>query len=87
MNVVSHKSGSWIFETIIILFISLSYNRYVGQECIERLIIISIIGIASATILFNLGNAGGEAGHLGGIIMGAIIMAAWKYRSRYNQPW
>ena len=46
-----------------------------------------IIGIASATILFNLGNAGGEAGHLGGIIMGAIIMAAWKYRSRYNQPW
>lgn len=46
-----------------------------------------IIGIASATILFNLGNAGGEAGHLGGIIMGAIIMTAWKYRSRYNQPW
>ena len=39
-----------------------------------------IIGIASATILFNLGNAGGEAGHLGGIIMGALIMLAWKYR-------
>lgn len=39
-----------------------------------------IIGIASATILFNLSNAGGEAGHLGGIIMGALIMMAWKYR-------
>jgi membrane associated rhomboid family serine protease len=39
-----------------------------------------IIGIAAATILFNFNNAGGEAGHLGGIIMGAIIMLAWKYR-------
>lgn len=39
-----------------------------------------VIGIASITILLNLGNAGGEAGHLGGIIMGAIIMTAWKYR-------
>lgn len=39
-----------------------------------------IIGIASATILFNLSNAGGEAGHLGGIIMGSLIMLAWKYR-------
>lgn len=39
-----------------------------------------IIGIASATILFNLSNAGGEAGHLGGIIMGALIMLAWKHR-------
>lgn len=39
-----------------------------------------IIAIASVTILLNLGNAGGEAGHLGGIIMGALIMTAWKYR-------
>ncbi len=39
-----------------------------------------IIGIASATILFNLSNAGGEAGHLGGIIMGALIMLAWKHQ-------
>ncbi len=39
-----------------------------------------IIGIASATILFNLSNAGGEAGHLGGIIMGALIMMVWKHR-------
>ncbi len=40
-----------------------------------------VIGIAAATILFNLTNAGGEAGHLGGIIMGAIIMIVWKYRA------
>ncbi|MBR5895538.1 MAG: rhomboid family intramembrane serine protease [Akkermansia sp.] len=40
-----------------------------------------IIGIASLTILFNLDNAGGEAGHLGGIIMGTIIMVIWKLRT------
>ena len=45
-----------------------------------RTFAICIIGIATATILFNLSNAGGEAGHLGGIIMGALIMMAWKYR-------
>ena len=45
-----------------------------------------IIAIASATILFNLTNAGGEAGHLGGIIMGALIMTIWKFRimNRYR---
>ncbi len=52
-----------------------------------RTFAIIIIGIASATILFNLGNAGGEAGHLGGIIMGALVMVIWKYRNRYNSPW
>lgn len=41
-----------------------------------------IIGIASVTILFNLSNAGGEAGHLGGIIMGAIIMLVWKLHNK-----
>ena len=45
-----------------------------------RTFAICVIGIATATILFNLSNAGGEAGHLGGIIMGALIMMAWKYR-------
>ncbi len=39
-----------------------------------------IIGLASFVILFNLDNAGGEAGHLGGIIMGALIMMVWKLR-------
>lgn len=45
-----------------------------------RTFAVIIIGIASVTILFNFSNAGGEAGHLGGIIMGALIMLAWKYR-------
>lgn len=40
-----------------------------------RTFTLGVIGIAAATILFNLSNAGGEAGHLGGIIMGAVIMA------------
>ena len=39
-----------------------------------------IIGIAMVTILFNLDNAGGEAGHLGGAIMGLLIMTVWKWR-------
>ena len=45
-----------------------------------RTFAVIIIGIATATILFNWNNAGGEAGHLGGIFMGAIIMLIWKYR-------
>ncbi len=45
-----------------------------------RTFALAIIGIASATILFNWNNAGGEAGHLGGIIMGALIMYIWKLR-------
>ncbi len=45
-----------------------------------RTFALAIIGIASATILFNWSNAGGEAGHLGGIIMGALIMYIWKLR-------
>ncbi len=44
-----------------------------------------IIGLASFVILFNLDNAGGEAGHLGGIIMGALIMMAWKLRIMARQ--
>ena len=39
-----------------------------------------VIGIATAVILFNFHNAGGEAGHLGGIILGAIVMLVWKWR-------
>ena len=51
-----------------------------------RTFAVIIIGIASVTILFNLSNAGGEAGHLGGIIMGALIMLAWKYRILHRLP-
>lgn len=43
-----------------------------------------VVGIASFIILFNLDNAGGEAGHLGGIIMGALIMYIWKLRQRHH---
>lgn len=51
-----------------------------------RTFAIIIIALASGTILFNLSNAGGEAGHLGGVIMGALIMTIWKYRilNRYR---
>lgn len=41
-----------------------------------------IIGIATVSVLLNLNNAGGEAGHLGGIILGVIVMAVWKWRIR-----
>ncbi len=51
-----------------------------------RTFAIVIIALASFVILFNLDNAGGEAGHLGGIIMGAIIMLVWKLRSA-ARPW
>ncbi len=47
-----------------------------------RTFAIAIIALASATILFNWSNAGGEAGHLGGILMGAAIMYIWKLRLR-----
>lgn len=33
-----------------------------------------VIAFAAFTILFGLSNAGGEAGHLGGIIMGTVLM-------------
>ncbi len=46
-----------------------------------RTFAIVIIGLASFVILFNLDNAGGEAGHLGGVIMGALIMMVWKLRT------
>ena len=46
-----------------------------------------VVGIASFVILFNLNNAGGEAGHLGGVIMGALIMSIWKMRNRNRLPW
>ena len=39
-----------------------------------------IIGIATVIIFSNGNNAGGEAGHLGGAIMGLIIMLIWKWR-------
>lgn len=45
-----------------------------------RTLAIVVIAIATLTVVFSGNNAGGEAGHLGGIIMGAIIMSILKYR-------
>lgn len=52
-----------------------------------RTFALGVIGIASVVILFNMNNAGGEAGHLGGAIMGALIMYVWKLRNRNRLPW
>lgn len=43
-----------------------------------------ILGIATVVILSSGHNAGGEAGHLGGAIMGLIIMIIWKWRNRHT---
>lgn len=39
-----------------------------------------ILAFAVVTVLTNGNNAGGEAGHLGGIILAAIIMTIWRMR-------
>ena len=41
-----------------------------------------IIGISVIVIAFNLNNAGGEAGHLGGIAVGAVIMLGYRLYAR-----
>lgn len=43
-------------------------------ELSMRQLAISLMVIASATILLHWGNEGGEAGHLGGAILGFILM-------------
>lgn len=50
-----------------------------------RTLALVVISIACVVILFNFNNAGGEAGHLGGIIMGSIIMFIWKMRYMANR--
>lgn len=37
-----------------------------------------VLGLAVITIMVNGHNAGGEAGHLGGIILSAIVMSIWR---------
>jgi membrane associated rhomboid family serine protease len=41
-----------------------------------------ILGIATLVVLMNGHNAGGEAAHLGGAVMGLIIMLIWQWRVR-----
>lgn len=47
-----------------------------------RTFALAIIGLAAITILLNLSNAGGEAGHLGGILMGTLLMCIRKWLRR-----
>lgn len=42
-----------------------------------RTLAIAVLCIAVAVILFNWDNAGGEAGHLGGMIMGFLLMLCY----------
>ena len=49
-------------------------------EMTMRTFALVVLGLAVLTVMVNGQNAGGEAGHLGGIILSAIIMAIWKYR-------
>lgn len=43
-----------------------------------------VTAIAASAVLFNWNNAGGEAGHLGGLIMGALIMLVGRQVTRYR---
>lgn len=47
-------------------------------ELSMRQLALTALAIAAGVILFNLDNAGGQAGHLGGAILGFILM---------RQPW
>lgn len=47
-----------------------------------RTFAIAVLLIAILTVLLNGDNAGGEAGHLGGIILSAIVMLIWRNRYR-----
>lgn len=49
-----------------------------------RTFAIVVTAIAASAVLFNWNNAGGEAGHLGGLIMGALIMFVWRQATRYR---
>ncbi len=46
-----------------------------------RTFALMVLGIAFLTVTFNGSNAGGEAGHLGGIILSAIVMGIWRHRA------
>lgn len=48
-------------------------------EMTMRTFALVVLGLAVLTVLVNGENAGGEAGHLGGIILAAIIMSIWRH--------
>lgn len=43
-------------------------------ELSMRQLALAVVGIATVMVLFNLANAGGEAGHLGGAILGYFLV-------------
>ncbi len=45
-----------------------------------RTLALVVLVFAIVVVIGNGQNAGGEAGHLGGIILSAIIMSIWRYR-------
>lgn len=49
-----------------------------------RVFALVIIAVAAATVLLGWTNAGGEAGHLGGILMGAILI---RFFCRGRNEW
>ena len=66
-------------------------------ELSMRQLAIALLVIASVYILFNLENAGGEAGHLGGAILGFLLMRSGIFRRNnlidiqrpraFDRPW
>lgn len=48
-------------------------------EMTMRTFALVVLGLAVLTVTLNAHNAGGEAGHLGGIILAAIIMSVWRF--------
>ncbi len=54
-----------------------------------RQLAIGLMGLATIVILFRLNNAGGEAGHLGGAILGFILMKSGllsHYPHAFHRP-
>lgn len=46
---------------------------------------IGILCVAAAVIIFNWNNAGGEAGHMGGMLAGFLIMSIVMIIQRFRR--
>ena len=63
-------------------------GNYLGHADLRLWEVVPMVGSLALVVLvfavlivvFNGDNAGGEAGHLGGILLSAIIMSVWRYR-------
>lgn len=64
-----------IFAAIAVIAPNLRVQLLIPPvELSMRQLALVMLGIATAVIAFNLENAGGEAGHLGGAILGFLLM-------------